>query len=636
MEPERSSAYVSAVRFDDRFLEELKSRVRPSEVIGRSVKLRRQGREWVGLSPFNKEKSPSFFVNDDKAFWHDFSSGKSGDVITFLQETERLTFPEAVERLAAEAGLQLPAADPRAAEQIRRQQGLADWLELAAAWFEGELRRPAGASARAYLEGRGLPEAEWSRFRLGYAAAGRTALKDYLVAKGAKPGDLVEAGLLIAPEGGGTPYDRFRDRVIFPIGDGRGRIVSFGGRALNPEDKAKYLNGPETPVFHKGRQLYGLHEARRLAATGGEDAPLVVVEGYFDVIACQRTGIAAVAPMGTALTEEQMALLWRLHPEPTLCFDADAAGLRAAAKAIDRALPLLQPGRSFRFALISGGKDPDDVLREQGPGELKKQLAATKPFVEQLFERERELEPLDTPERRAGLKVRLRKLAASIADPDLAQAYKQTLLQAYEAIWTLERPAATYAEAGRAYRQEQRRRRDQRPFAGPAMPETKRAAESLGGIAPLQAALVEGALRHPCWLDDQLELIMVHGFGEPAVDALVSQAAGYRFAVEQPEGEELRARLAEAGAGELLGRIGRAARLAGAPWLDAERTDADRRRSWSQALEAVRRLAVLDRAVEVAKADLDSDPDTSSFRRLKAERDAYRRELKSGSLFVVH
>ncbi|MCW5761042.1 MAG: DNA primase, partial [Phenylobacterium sp.] len=209
-------------RFDERFLEEIKSRLRPSDVIGRTVKLRKQGREYVGLSPFNKEKTPSFYVNDDKGMFFDFSSNKTGDLITFLQETERLTFAEAVERLAGEAGLALPEADPRSAEQEKQRQGLADWLELAAQWFEAELKRPPGRDARAYLERRGLPEAEWSRFRIGFAPARtangeRTALKDYLVAKGAKPGELVDAGLLIAPEESGqAPYDRFRDRIVFP------------------------------------------------------------------------------------------------------------------------------------------------------------------------------------------------------------------------------------------------------------------------------------------------------------------------------------------------------------------------------------------------------------------------------------
>ncbi|MFI4966639.1 MAG: DNA primase, partial [Caulobacterales bacterium] len=439
------------MRFDERFLDEIKSRLRPSDVIGKTVKLRRQGREYVGLSPFTKEKTPSFYVNDDKGQFFDFSSGKTGDIIAFLQESERLTFVEAVERLAAEAGVALPAVDPRAAEQEKVRQGLSEWLETAAQWFEAELRRPAGREARAYLERRGLPEKDWARFRLGFSPAGRTALKDYLIAKGARPGELVETGLLIAPEEGGAPYDRFRDRIIFPIADARGRVVSFGGRAMDPQARAKYLNGPETSVFHKGHHLYGLAEARKIiaAAPAGETPPLAVVEGYMDAIACHRAGIPAVAPMGTALGEDQMEILWRHHPEPTLSFDGDRAGRQAAARTMDRALPLLKPGKSFQFAVVEGGKDPDEVLREQGPAALRAQLANATPFAEALFNRERDAEPYDTPERKTALKTRLRKLAATIADGDLAQAYKEDLLGRFEQLWPTRAPVYTVGAAAR-------------------------------------------------------------------------------------------------------------------------------------------------------------------------------------------
>mgnify|MGYP001201315374 CR=1 FL=1 len=276
------------MRYDERFLEEIKSRLRPSDVIGRTVKLRKQGREYVGLSPFTKEKTPSFYVNDDKGQFFDFSSGKTGDLINFLQETQRMSFPEAVEALAAEAGVPLPAVDPRAVEQEKVRQGLGEWMEVAAQWFEAELRRPVGREAREYLARRGLPEADWARFRIGYSPNGRMALKDYMIAKGARPGELVECGLLIAPEDNGAPFDRFRHRIMFPITDVRGRVLSFGGRALDPEARAKYLNGPETSLFHKGHVLYGLGEARRIigAAAGGETPAVVVVEGYMDAIAC--------------------------------------------------------------------------------------------------------------------------------------------------------------------------------------------------------------------------------------------------------------------------------------------------------------------------------------------------------------
>ncbi len=610
------------MRFDDRFLDELKSRLRLSDVIGKTVKLRRQGREFVGLSPFTKEKTPSFFVNDDKGFFHDFSSAKHGDLITFLQETERLTFVEAVERLAGEAGMALPAPDPAGEAQAQKRQGLAGWLETAAAWFEGELGRPAGAAAREYLAARGLPKTEWSRFRLGYAPAARTALKDYLVAKGARPAELVEAGLLIAPEDGAAPYDRFRDRILFPIHDGRGRIVSFGGRALDPAARAKYLNGPDTPLFDKGRVLYGLFEARRLLHAAGEAAPLVVVEGYLDVIACQRAGLAAAAPMGTSLTESQMELLWRLHPEPTLAFDADAAGLAAASRVIDRALPLLGPGRSFAFALLDGGKDPDEVFRTQGSAALKAQLAVTKPFVESLFERERDLESLDRPERRAGLKKRLRAAARAIADADLAGAYAEALLTRYDALF----PLARTGQEGLAYRR----------FAPPmgARPEARDAAKRLArGVEPAIAALAKGALHRPEVLDDHLEELQRHGFGDPALSELAGEIIALRLSADRLDSEALHRHLAARGFAALLIDIDRAAAHAGAPFLREDVTLAAAKSQWSHAFEAQSRVAALDEALASAKAEMAGGSGASVLMALKSERDALRRAIKTGTIW---
>jgi DNA primase len=619
------------LKFDERFLDELKSRLRLSDVIGRTVKLRRQGREYAGLSPFGKEKSPSFFVNDDKGFYHDFSSGKHGDLISFLQETERLTFREAVERLAAEAGLALPAEDPRQAEVEHKRQGLLDWTELAAKWFEAQLRRPAGEAARVYLEGRALPQDQWARFRLGFAPSGRTGLKDYLIAKGAKPAELIDAGLLIAPEDGGAPYDRFRDRIIFPITDGRGRVVSFGGRAMDPEARAKYLNGPETTLFHKGSLLYGLYEARRLLHVNEKagEAALVVVEGYMDVIACQRAEIAAVAPMGTALTEEQMAVLWRLHPEPTLCFDGDGAGKRAAFRSLDRALPLLQPGRSFKFALVSGGKDPDDVLRDQGAAALKTQLAATRPFVEVLFERERDLEPLDTPERRAGLKARLRAAAAAIADKDLAQAYRDELFARSDALYA--KPAA----AARPPFTPKRDWRNKAPPRLPATPEGQAAAKRLShAFDPMAAALALGAIEHPDWLDEHFETFESGRFGDRALDELASEIIRLRLSADTLDSGPLLRHLAERGYGLLLDEVGRAAQKSGAPFLAPDQPPAAARHQWSRAFEVLARMSALESALKSAKADADRGLDAEAFSRLKTERDAIRRAIKSGTIWT--
>lgn len=627
-------------RFDERFLEDIKSRLRPSDVIGRTVKLRKQGREYVGLSPFNKEKTPSFYVNDEKGMFFDFSSGKTGDLITYLQETERLTFAEAVERLAGEAGVPLPAVDPRGAEQERVRQGLAEWLELAAQWFEAELKRPPGREARAYLEGRGLPEKEWARFRLGFSPGGRTALKDYLVTKGARPAELVESGLLIAPEDGGAPYDRFRDRIIFPILDVRGRVVSYGGRAMDPQARAKYLNGPETPVFHKGHHLYGLSEARKmLAATpSGEDPPLVVVEGYMDVIACQRAGVAGVAAMGTAVGEDQMEVLWRYHPEPTLCFDGDRAGRQAATRVLERALPLLKPGKSFKFVLIEGGKDPDEVLREHGALALKAQLATTTPFAEALFNHHRDAEPLDTPERKTALKVRLRKVAASIADPDLAQAYKEDLLARFEALWPTRQPvyqagAAGFSGGGR------------RDFGGGNWESRRKAAAAALGAsaqvkdatdrlrrAPraLAAALAMAAVRDPGVIDDSIERVGSHGFGDEQLDRLAQELVSLRYEADNLEMDAAVRRLQARGFGpEDLSRLEQDARRAGASAPFLTETGERARELWRQAFDLMMQLESLERAVEGAAQDLARDQDSATLITLKGERDQLRRLLNS-------
>lgn len=619
------------MKFTETFLEELKTRLRPSDVIGKSVKLKRQGREWVGLSPFTKEKSPSFFVNDDKGFFHDFSSGKHGDVISFLQETERLSFVEAVSRLAGEAGMALPAEDPQAAEREQRRKSLADWMDLAQKWFSANLRRSPGAAARETLARRGLPEDQWDRFGLGYAPEGRSGLKDALVQRGARPADLVEAGLLIQPEGGGQPYDRFRDRLMFPIHDARGRLVSFGGRAMNPDDRAKYLNGPETTLFHKGATLYGLPEARRLIGAGGDgERPIVVVEGYMDVIACQRAGVPAVAPMGTALTEEQMALLWRVSPEPILCFDGDKAGQRAAHRAIDRALPLLKPERTLGFVTLPGGMDPDDLLREKGAPALRDALTKVTPFSTMLFQREAaEVGPLDTPEKEAGLKARLRKAAATIADPDLARAYKDSLINT---LYAAMRPGADARRAaGRVQYLDRRARRAAVVLGGTA--------EALAAVRareedprPITAAVVEGLIVHPEVLQERAEVLGAQGLGDPALDRMVGDLVALTYGAEAMEAEFIRGRLRALGHGDVLARIDRMASRAHAPFLNGATETEDAVTGLTAAIDALLRTIALNRALEEFKRE-DAGFDSATFAGLKAERDALARSLSSGAIW---
>src|ERR1700674_2156232 len=316
------------MRFTPQFLDELRARLPVSEVVGKRVKLRKQGREFIGLSPFNKEKTPSFTVNDQKGFFHDFSSGKHGDIFGFVMETEGVTFPEAVERLASFAGIPVPKISKELEAREERQKTLHDVLELAAKFFEASLASPAGAKARGYLGDRGILPTAQLEFRLGYAPPNRFALKEHLGAQGIPVSDMIEAGLLISGDDIPVPYDRFRGRVIIPIHDQRGRVIAFGGRTLREEVQPKYLNSPETLLFHKGSVVFNFHRARNSAR---DDGSVVVVEGYMEAISIYQAGLkSVVATMGTAFTEEQIGLLWRLSDEPIVCLDSDDAGVNPA------------------------------------------------------------------------------------------------------------------------------------------------------------------------------------------------------------------------------------------------------------------------------------------------------------------
>jgi DNA primase len=412
------------MRFPPQFLDELRARLPVSQVVGRRIKLRKAGSEWRGLSPFNKEKTPSFFVNDQKSMWFDFSAGKNGSIFDFLMLTEGLSFPEAVARLAEEAGLPLPTISREEAARDERRSTIVEILEAAAKFFEATLASRAGAKARGYLADRDVDPAIQLRFRLGYAPAERFALKEHLGSRGITTEDMVEAGLLVAGADIPVPYDRFRDRVIFPICDARSRVIAFGGRALEKDVPAKYLNSPETPLFHKGATLYNIAAARAAAHKG---APVTAVEGYIDVIAMAAAGYeATVAPLGTALTSEQLALLWKMTDEPTLCFDGDEAGRRAAYRAVDLALPLIGPGKSLKFASLPQGQDPDDVLRSGGGRDAMSEiLAAARPLADILWMRESEVGSLDTPERRAAFEARLSHAVATIGDESVRRYYRR-------------------------------------------------------------------------------------------------------------------------------------------------------------------------------------------------------------------
>lgn len=413
------------MRFSPAFLDELRARVPVSAVVGRKVRLKREGREWRGLSPFTSEKTPSFFVNDKKGRWFDFSAGKNGDLVSFVMETEGLSFVEAVEKLAGEAGLALPAITREDIARDAQRKTALDALEAAAQFFEAQLLTKGGNQARAYLEGRGLGVQVQETFRIGLAPRDRFALRDHLASKGFSRETMIDAGLLIHGDEIEVPYDRFRDRVMFPICDQRGRVIAFGGRALDPTAPAKYLNSPETDLFHKGSVLFNHHRAKDAAEKTGR---VIVVEGYIDVIAMTEAGFPeVVAPLGTALTENQCALLWRMSVEPILCFDGDKAGQKAADRAIDTALPHIAPTRSLRFALLPEGRDPDDLLRTDGAEAIVAVISRAMPLIELLWLRERDRRPLETPEQRADLLHRVSQRVEALGDGFLRNEYLRDL-----------------------------------------------------------------------------------------------------------------------------------------------------------------------------------------------------------------
>ena len=404
------------------FLDELRARTPLAGVVGRRVKLARSGRQMKGCCPFHQEKTPSFYVYEDG--YHCFGCGAHGDAISFVMQSEGAGFMEAVERLAAEAGIEVPKPSPEAAEAERKRHDLNSVLEAAQAGYHRRLFLPEGRHALAYLLGRGLTEQTIRRFGLGWSGEGRGALLAELGRDGITEEQLVDAGLMRRDDETGRAFDLFFNRVMFPIRDRRGRAISFGGRTLG-DGQPKYVNGPETALFSKRRTLYALDLARE-AVRGG--ASLVVVEGYMDVIALAQAGMGgAVAPLGTALTEEQLEELWRLAPAPILCFDGDAAGSRAAARAAELALPLLAPDRTLKLAKLPAGEDPDTLVRRQGADGIRTVLDAATPLADALYDLLREASGDATPEQRAAFLTRLDQAAGRISDKALAGEYREAL-----------------------------------------------------------------------------------------------------------------------------------------------------------------------------------------------------------------
>ncbi len=610
------------MRFPQSFLDEIRDRVPISAVVGTRVTFDRKktnaskGDYWA-CCPFHGEKTPSFHCEDRKGRYHCFGCGVSGDHFRFLTDLDGMPFPEAVERIAEMAGVPMPARDPAAEKRDRERASLHDVMEMAARYFEEKLQAAEGAKARAYLRGRELGSATQRAFRLGYAPDSRNALKAFLAEKGVDKGQIEACGLVVFGDDIPVSYDRFRDRIMFPIEDTRGRIIAFGGRALSADVPAKYLNSPETELFHKGNVLYNLARARKASQN---DGTLIAVEGYMDVIALAQAGIAnAVAPLGTALTENQLDMLWRVSSEPVLCFDGDQAGMKAAWRAADLALPALKPGRSLRFALLPEGRDPDDLVRAGGADAVRAVIAEARPLADLIWSRETSGRTFDTPERRAELEANLRELTGRIGDESVRRHYGQDMRERAQAFFG----------TGRQPRGQGGSNRDFRPQGGVrhgAAAGRFAVSDSLARSAMLknageamslrEAALVVAIINHPAILDVHFEDCERLELEHAELRKLLTASFDALAHGEAQDGETMRAAIGRSGLAQVFDRaemLVKGARLW--PALQAAALE-DALAGFRQALHLHRNARGLHKELKAAEANLARDPSDANYRQL--------------------
>jgi DNA primase len=610
------------MRFSPSFLDEIRDRVPISAVIGMRVTWDRRktnaprGDFWA-CCPFHGEKSPSFHCEDRKGRYHCFGCGVSGDHFKFLTELDGLSFPEAVERIADMAGVPMPARDVVEERRERERASLHDVMEMATKFFQDRLQAADGARARAYLRDRGLTSVTQQKFRLGYAPDSRNALKEFLASKGVERAQIEACGLVVAGPDIPVSYDRFRDRVMFPIEDARGKVIAFGGRALSPDVSAKYLNSPDTELFHKGNVLYNFARARKGM---GREGTVIAVEGYMDVIALAQAGFEnVVAPLGTALTENQLELLWRMSGEPVLCFDGDQAGLKAAWRAADLVLPMVQAGHTARFALLPGGKDPDDLVKAEGPDAFKAVLAEAHPLADLLWMRETSGGVFDTPERRAELEKTLRELTNRIKDESVRYHYAQEMRDRVLNFFGSQRARPKKQGGGSNRFGEQRGGRSGVAAGRLAVSESlARSAmvKRAGGIMPLrEAALVVSLINHPVLVDEHFEHVEDLDLTDQDL-RLLHSALIDAVAHDAEERGAVIAHIEQAGLGEVWQRataLVRKARLW--PALEDAAIE-DARDAFGQALHLHRSARTLHKELKVAEAALATDPTDENYRHL--------------------
>ncbi|MDG1707254.1 MAG: DNA primase [Emcibacteraceae bacterium] len=626
--------------FTPDFLDEIRNRLPVSDVIGRKVRLIRKGREHTGLCPFHNEKTPSFTVNDEKGFYHCFGCGAHGDVINFTLETEGLSFPETVERLAGQAGLELPEYSPQDQQRAKVKKTLYDVMEAVAHWFESQLMAEVGREGREYIKKRGLTKETVKKFRMGFSPNHRSAVKDAMLARPEFTEEmLIEAGMLIQPDEGDS-YDRFRGRIMFPITDRQGRVVAFGGRAMSSQAKAKYLNSPETPLFHKGRLLYNLSGARKAAFEKGR---LLVGEGYMDVIGLAQAGFPeAVAPLGTAVTEDQIREMWRLAPEPMLCFDGDKAGQRAAVRVVERALPLLKPGHSLKFVHMPEGEDPDSFVAGQGSQAFEGLLSEGKPLAQVLWSELVGSDNADTPEQRAGLEQKIASVLADISDQKIRGYYESDFGRRLKKLFGGEFvPEINLHEQIKSYerKENQQTKRETRGYQkggssgnNYAKPEksignlknTKIGKSTNFSLLDRERLIILTVLEHPWLVERHEELFATFEFESEELDKVRNEIIPITSRDSDLDKNRLRHHLVEQGLGQAIDIISEQGVLTAQNFIGQDSSREETEETWLHSID----LFQLEKLAQDIESYASKELNEEDYARLKALKEEHSASLK--------
>ena len=611
------------MRFSDSFLDEIRTRLPISQVVGEYViwdkrKSQPQKQDYWACCPFHGEKSPSFHADDRRGIYHCFGCGVTGDHFRFLTENRGMSFPEAVEKLANMAGVPMPERDAREEKRQEARRSLYDVMELATQYFEAALVHNIGARARGYLQQRGVSAQSQARFRIGFAPDSRNGLKEHLANNGVTAQEMLDTGLVAQRDDDPLTYDRFRNRVMFPISDLKGRVIAFGGRAMSADVPAKYLNSPETELFHKRLMLYNGQTARDAARTGKQ---VVVVEGYLDVIAAVSAGFeGTVAPLGTALTEDHLNLLWRMSDEPILCFDGDSAGQRAAERAAGLVLPLLQPGKTVRIATLPEGQDPDDLIKAQGRAAFADVLDRARSLSDVIWSLETGGMVPETPEARAALESRLRARAQSIADASVRRHYGQAFDEKLQAFFqpVRQRRGEQRQGNGRGFPTGPRGRGSPRLVVSDTLRNSRLLKPGrVPEATPREAAIIVALINHPGLAESRLEQLAELDLQSPAARSVMTALLDLVTREHDISAQDLTSALGARGFGEMLERMRQVLRGQGVWQSGADTAEADAETGLRHALALHYKSVELNRALKAAEMALGDDPSEETFERLR-------------------